>query len=109
MRHVFKISFIILFVSSLAGCLYAGNKWNRVLPITNNVRLVEWFDDIGNRTPEKDQYQVRIEGDWYEATLKTEHPHASALYKREHFELTPRSKRILEAQQRGDSGGDSGW
>ena len=70
---------------------------------------MEWFDEIGDRTPEKDQYQVRIEGDWYEATLKTEHTSESEVYKREHFELTPRSKRILEAQQRGDSGGDSGW
>ena len=109
MRHVFKISFIILFVSSLAGCF--PDIWNRheVKPITNNVRLVEWFDHYGDRTPEKDQYQVRIEGDWYEATLKTEHTSESEVYKQQHFELTPRSKRILEALQRGDSGGDSGW
>ena len=108
MRHVFKISFIILFVSSLAGCLPAGNRYE-VKPITNNVRLVEWFDHHGDRTPEKDQYQVRIEGNWYEATLKTEHTPESAVHKREHFELTPRSKRILESLQRGDSGGGSGW
>ena len=103
MRHVFKISFIILFVSSLAGCFLTGNYYE-IKPITNNVRLVEWYDQYGDRTPEKDQYQVRIEGDWYEATLKTEHTSESEVYKQEHFELTPRSKRILEALQRGDSG-----
>ena len=108
MRHVFKISFIILFVSSLAGCLPAGNRYE-VKPITNNVRLVEWFDLNGYRTPQKDQYQVRIEGNWYEATLKTEHTPESAVYKREHFELTPRSKRLLKNLRDGDSGSDSGW
>ncbi len=109
MRHVFKISFIILFVSSLAGCF--PDIWGRyeVKPITNNVRLVEWFDHYGDRTPEKDQYQVRIEGDWYEATLKTEHTPESEVYKQEHFELTPNAKQRLRDSRRGDSRGDSGW
>ena len=109
MRHVFKISFIILFVSSLAGCF--PDIWGRyeVKPITNNVRLVEWFDHSGDRKPEKDQYQVRIEGDWYEATLKTEHTPESEVYKQEHFELTPNAKQRLRDSRRGDSGGDSGW
>ena len=112
MRHVFKISFIILFVSSLAGCFLTGNYY-KIKPITNNVRLVEWYDQYGDRKPKKDQYQVKVQGDWYEATLKIEHTPESEVYKQEHFELTPRSKRILEARQRdesrGDSGGDSGW
>ena len=73
------------------------------------MRLVEWFDEIGDRTPEKDQYQVRIEGDWYEATLKTEHTPESEVYKQEHFELTPNAKQRLRDSRRGDSGGDSGW
>ena len=108
MRHVFKISFIILFVSSLAGCFLTGNYYE-IKPITNNVRLVEWYDQYGDRTPEKDQYQVRIEGDWYEATLKTEHTPESEVYKQEHFELTPNAKQRLRDSRRGDSGGDSGW
>ena len=108
MRHVFKISFIILFVSSLAGCFLTGNYYE-IKPITNNVRLVEWYDQYGDRTPEKDQYQVRIEGDWYEATLKTEHTSESEVYKQEHFELTPNAKQRLRDSRRGDSGGDSGW
>ena len=90
MRHVFKISFIILFVSSLAGCF--PDIWGRyeVKPITNNVRLVEWFDAMGI-APRKDQYQVRIEGNWYEALSK---PNIlpSQKYTSEAFELTPRSK-----------------
>ena len=108
MRHVFKISFIILFVSSLAGCFLTGSYYE-VKPITNNVRLVEWFDQYGDRKPEKDQYQVWIEGNWYEATLKTEHTPELEVYKREHFELTSRSKRILKNFRDGDSGSDSGW
>ena len=107
MRHVFKISFIILFVSSLAGCFSLDSYV--VKPITNDVRLVEWFDKYGDRKPEKDRYQVRIEGNWYEATLKTEHTPESEVYKQEHFELTSRSQQQLENKRRGDSGGDSGW
>ena len=106
MRHVFKISFIILFVSSLAGCLGPDNYV--IKPITNNVRLVEWYDPHGDRVTERDHYEVRIQGDWYEATLKTEHTPESAAYKREHFELTPRSKRLLKNLRDGDSGSDSG-
>ena len=105
MKHVFKISFIILFVSSLAGCFFGHSYYTR---IAENVRKLEWFD-YNNTEPRSVEYEVRVEGDWYEATLKTEHTPEPGVYKREHFELTPNAKQRLRNKHRGDSGGDSGW
>ena len=113
MRHLFKISFIILFVSCLAGCT------TKYVDIAENVRKVEKYDLDGERTPDEDRYEVKIEGHWYE-TNSPEYTGSEELAdgsKVDHYKLTQFSKMVLKNRREcgsqfcggDDSPGDDGW
>ena len=105
MRHLFKISFIILFVSSLAGCTETRSVY-----LADNVRKNEVYHVDGERMPHHDTYSVRIEGHWYDADLSEEQlATGSKVFTEEHYELTPAAKQLLKNRREGDRGGDSGW
>ena len=107
MRHLFKISFIILLVSSLAGCIIERFK---SVDLANNVKKYEAYDVDGERLPEHDYYRVRIEGHWYDADLSEEKlATGSKVVTEEHYELTFAAKQLLKNRRDGDSGGGSGW
>ena len=106
MRHLFKISFIILFVSSLSGC----EGMVDLVYLAENVRKHELYNLEGERTPQHDFYEVRIEGQWYDAILSQEQlATGSKVFTEDHYELTPSAKQELKNRREGDSGGDSGW